>query len=89
MKAMGRPPFQPSMAMRRQVETARFGGASLEAIARSLNISPATLRNHFAEEIEFGHARKLAQNLSRLDKAASKGSVAAMMHLDKLMSKRS
>jgi transposase-like protein len=75
--------------MRRQVEAARCGGASVEAIARAFRVSPATLRRSCAEELAIGWARRRATILEMLFRAASKGSVAAMKHLDKLMSKRS
>jgi len=62
--------------MRRRVELL-IGETSEEVIADLLGISRGTLRKHFARELEHGRMRVLADNLERLDRAASKGNVAA------------
>lgn len=53
------------------------GEASLDVLARLIGVSEPTLHKHFADEIQFGRARVLADQLSRLDKASRKGNVAA------------
>ncbi len=52
------------------------------AIAAEIGICQNTLRKHFPDEIDAGHQRELAANLRRLRKAADKGNVTAMKHLD-------
>lgn len=51
-------------------------------IAAELGICQNTLRKHFETELRAGHERELAANLRRLRKAADKGNVTAMKHLD-------
>jgi hypothetical protein len=73
--------FKPTTAQRDQVMLLKAVGMSEEAIAASLNICRLTLRNHFADELLHGHARKSAENYARLQKAAKAGNVTAMKFL--------
>ena len=69
MTRRGRPPYQPSDKDRRVVEMMAGWAMPEERIAKVLGIDPKTLRKHFAQELEVGHARleaQLAQNLLRI-----------------------
>jgi hypothetical protein len=57
------------------------GGITEPAIATVLGISPKTLRNYFAVQLETGRGVKRAQNLERLEAAAKRGNVSAMKAL--------
>jgi hypothetical protein len=72
----GRPPFKPTRHHRRRVEL-MAGEASEEVIAKLIGINADTLRKHFSNELQFGRARVLADNLDRLDRQAAKGNTAA------------
>jgi len=77
----GRPPYKASKSTRDTVETAVAAGVSTSEIAAVLGISRTTLHSHFADELKNGRARKLVQALRMLDRAAKRGSVAAMKYL--------
>ena len=83
--AAGRPAYKPTAAARTKVMTCVAGGMSEADIARVLGISPPTRRKHFEDELATGRARRVAENLARLEKAAKSGNVAAMKHLDQRM----
>jgi hypothetical protein len=72
----------PTKAQREKVKLYLAGGISEPVVAHRLGISQMTLRKHFAEELVFGRDLKQADNLDRLEKAANKGNVTAMKHLD-------
>lgn len=78
----GPPPFKPTPKQRKDVALYAAGGMSEPAIAREIGICQNTLRKHFADELDQGHQRELAANLRRLRKAADRGNVTAMKHLD-------
>jgi hypothetical protein len=68
MTSRGRPPYEPSDKDRRVVEMMAGWAMPEERIAKVLLIDPKTLRKHFGEELEVGHAKleaQLAQNLLR------------------------
>jgi hypothetical protein len=67
--------------MRNQVEIAAAAGLSHNQIASALGIAKQTLETHFASELRDGRTRKLIAVLCLLDKAAKRGSVAAMKYL--------
>jgi predicted transcriptional regulator len=81
-KRRGPPPFKPTLKQRKDVTLYAAGGMSEPGIAAELGICQNTLRKHFSEELDAGHERELAANLRRLRKAADKGNVTAMKHLD-------
>lgn len=81
-KRRGPPPFKPTAKQRKDVTLYVAGGMSEPAIAAEIGICQNTLRKHFPDEIDAGHQRELAANLRRLRKAADKGNVTAMKHLD-------
>lgn len=55
---------------------------SHDKIAKGLGICRDTLYKHFADDLDTGGAEKQLENLTRLERAAKKGNVAAMKHLD-------
>ncbi len=82
---MGRPEFRVTNALRQKVMLASAAGVSDDDIARAVGCSDVTLRKHFREELKTGRARKMVENLVRLERAAKKGNVTAMKHLDQKM----
>jgi hypothetical protein len=85
-KKTGRPRFEPTRRMRNTVEICVAGGLSLQETATVLGICQNTLRANFADELKHGRARKFAQILERLDRAAARGSFGAMKYLLTLFS---
>jgi hypothetical protein len=77
----GRPAFKPTRRMREQVEIAAAAGMSASDVAVVLRISRPTVEAHFADELKHGRARKFAEILVLLDRAARRGSVGAMKFL--------
>src|SRR5262245_17066186 len=74
----GRPSFRPTQSMRNQVEIAIAGGLSTSEIAHVLGISRPTLLAHFRVELCHGRARRHAEVLLWMHRAAQRGSVSAM-----------
>lgn len=81
-KKRGRPAFKATAAQRKKVMIWAAGGIAEASMAKMLGICRETLRTHFATELEEGGDRERARNLERLNKAADKGNVTAMKHLD-------
>ena len=54
----GRPPFNPTRAMRISVERMLACGDSQNSVAKALGIDDDTLRKHFVEELATGAARR-------------------------------
>jgi hypothetical protein len=77
----GRPAFKPTRRMREQVEIAAAAGMSASDVAVVLRISRPTVEAYFADELKHGRARKFAEILVLLDRAARRGSVGAMKFL--------
>ncbi|WP_028034115.1 hypothetical protein [Chelativorans sp. J32] len=80
----GRPEFRPSLKQRETVEQMKFCGESENTIARSLGIDVATLRKHFAEELENGHANRRREVIGYLFEAAAAKNVAAIKKLEEM-----
>lgn len=78
---MGRPPFEPTPAMRRKVEQCVAGGMSHEKIGLLLGIDRHTVEKHFRSELDRGSATMQAEAISLLLTAARKGNVAAAKKL--------
>jgi hypothetical protein len=85
-KKRGRPAFKPTRRQRNTVETCVAGGLSVQETAAVLGISQNTLRSNFSDELQNGRARKFAEILVLLDRAAKRGSVGAMKYLLTLFS---
>lgn len=81
-KKRGRPAFEPTVAQRKKVMIWAAGGIAETSMAKMLGICLETLRTHFATELDEGGDRERARNLERLNRAADKGNVTAMKHLD-------
>lgn len=76
----GRPPYAPTDKDRRVVEMMAGWAIPEDRIAKVLAIDPKTLRKHFAEELEVGHAKleaQLAQNLLRIAQGHDRQSLVA------------
>lgn len=82
MGKRGPQPFNPTKKQRETVKLLMAGGIAEPVIAHRIGICQNTLRRWFEEELSFGRDLKRAENLERLDKAAEKGNVTAMKHLD-------
>jgi hypothetical protein len=61
---------------------------SLELIADALEVSRRTLGRTFTRELAVGRAKKMLENIRRLDAAAKEGNVSAMKFLHTLMTGR-
>ena len=80
MSSRGRPPFEPTDKDRRVVEMMAGWAIPEDRIAKVLAIDPKTLRKHFGEELEVGHAKleaQLAQNLLRIAQGHDRQSLIA------------
>jgi hypothetical protein len=82
MGSPGAPSFKPTKPQRNKVMLLIAAGFSESAIAAVVGISHMTLRKHFPDELEHGRARKVAENLERLEEAADGGNVSAQKYLD-------
>jgi hypothetical protein len=63
--------------MRDRFEIQFGGGMSIEDIAAAMELSPKTLKKHFGAEIKKGRAKKRAETLVAMFKAAIGGNVSA------------
>ena len=81
----GPKPLVPSSADRQGVMLAVAAGMSLELIADALEVSRRTLCLTFARELAIGRAKKMLENIGRLDAAAAAGNVSAMKYFHALM----
>ncbi|MDB5582149.1 MAG: hypothetical protein JWR80_7325 [Bradyrhizobium sp.] len=80
----GRPAFKPTAATRRKVEEWVSCGMSQDDCARALGISTPTLVKHFEEELANGVAKKRAEVIGMLYKAAKTGNVTAQKKLEEM-----
>lgn len=62
----------------------KFCGESENTIARALGVDVATLRKHFAEELESGHANRRREVIGYLFEAAASKNVAAIKKLEEM-----
>jgi hypothetical protein len=69
----GRPPFEPTPELRRQVEFFARIRLPHHKIARALCISPTTLRKHFREQLKSGALQAKAEVTRSLFDMATKG----------------
>jgi hypothetical protein len=80
----GRPPYRPTIEARQTVEEMKFCGESENTIARALGIDVDTMRKHFADELQDGHAQRRKEIIGMLFASARSGNVSAQKHLDGL-----
>lgn len=76
-KRPGRPSFVPSLEQRERVEILVAGGQSEEDIARVIGVARGTLREHFADELSTGRAKKRAEVLVAQFRTAIAGNASA------------
>ena len=81
----GPKPLVPSSTDRHSVMLAVAAGMSLELIADALEISRRTLCRTFGRELAIGRAKKMLENITRLDAAAAAGNIGAAKYLHGLM----
>jgi hypothetical protein len=77
----GRPAYQPTTRIRREVEemlAARMPGKDIAAV---LGINEDTFHKHFAEEVRIGAAKRRGEVVKMLFKAGRGGNVAAQKKL--------
>ena len=74
----GRPHHVPTEESRERVEILVAGGMPAWRIAAAIGCSEPTLREHYADELEHGRARREAEITVSLYRAAREGNVAAM-----------
>lgn len=80
----GQPPFKPTAAHRRDVESMKADAWSNDRIARIIGISRPTLEKHFAEELEHGRDRVQLEALRALRKLAKKNASANSKLIDRI-----
>lgn len=69
----GRPVYQPTAAVRRDVTIWYAGGMTVEQIAKALDKDADTVRKHFREELDTGWAKVVGEVVKARFKAATKG----------------
>jgi predicted transcriptional regulator len=84
MAERGRPAFKPTPALRRKVEELVSCGMSQDDVARAMGISTPTLVKHFEDELANGTAKKRAEIIGMLYKAAKGGNVTAQRKLEEM-----
>lgn len=84
MSEAGRPAFKATAATRRKVEELVSCGMSQDDVARALGISRPTLAKHFEDELSNGTAKKRAEIIGMLYKAAKRGNVTAQRKLEEM-----
>lgn len=82
--AGGRPPYRPTLKDRISVEQMKFCGEPDAVIARALGIDVRTMKKHFAEELENGHANRRREVIGYLFEAAEAKNVAAIKKLEEM-----
>jgi hypothetical protein len=80
----GRPAYRPTLKQRETVEQMKFCGESENTIARALGIDVSTLRKHFDEELDNGHANRRREVIGYLFEAAASKNVAAIKKLEEM-----
>jgi hypothetical protein len=81
----GPPAFKPTATQRRRVTRGIAVGLTMQQLADDLDVSIATVRRVFANEIKRARVNAILDNVDRLDKAASSGNVSAIKTLLQMM----
>ena len=84
MTKRGRPTFRATAAQKRKVEQYVSAGMSQTDIARAIGCTEPTLQKHFAEELAIGAAKRRAECIDLLYRAARKGNVSAIKKLEEM-----
>jgi hypothetical protein len=84
MAGRGRPQFRATPALRRKVEELVSCGMSKDECARAIGCSTPTLEKHFEDELANGVAKKRAEVIGMLYRAAKKGNVTAQKKLEEM-----
>lgn len=77
----GRPPFNPTPALRKDVRLMKADGWADDRIALRLGISRTTLLKHFGTELALGADIERLETLRDLKRAARKGNASAIKML--------
>lgn len=85
MTGRGRPQFKPTPALRRKVEELVSCGMSKDECARAIGCSTPTLEKYFEDELANGVAKKRAEVIGMLYRAAKKGNVTAQKKLEEMI----
>ena len=78
MDRVGKPPYKPKPADRRNVELMKADNWSDDRIAHRLGISRPTLLKYFDNELQYGIDSERLKTLQYLEAAAKKGNASAI-----------
>ncbi len=80
----GRPEYRPTIEARQTVEEMKYCGESENCIARALQIDVDTLRKHFPDELENGHANRRRELIGLMFKSARDGNASNQKRLEEI-----
>lgn len=84
----GRPPYEPTERDRNKIKLVLALGWSIERLANSIGVSPATVKRHFRAELKQRDAmrdRLIARQFEIAMEQANAGNVAALKELARLL----
>lgn len=84
-RGRGRPKYEPDDTTREQIKIMVTAGLPHERIASVIKINLRTLYNYYRVELDNGKAEALKNNTVSLMAAAKKGSVPALIYLQKCL----
>lgn len=80
----GRPEFKPTLEQRQTVEEMKYCAESENCIARALGIDVDTMRKHFGDELENGHANRRRELIGLMFKSAREGNASNQKRLEEI-----
>jgi hypothetical protein len=83
-KRGGRPEYRPTIEARQTVEEMKYCGESENCIARALGIDVGTMRKHFVDELENGHANRRKEVIGLMFKSARDGNASNQKKLEEI-----
>lgn len=83
-KRGGRPEYKPTIETRQTVEEMKYCGESENVIARALGIDVDTMRKHFSDELENGHANRRRELIGLMFKSARDGNASNQKRLEEI-----